>query len=108
MIPLMPTLGVDHQLPILYLFKKMVHIYTPGKTMNQFAIGYMINTSLKFNNAFRTQVEKYLGVSFYIRTMKNIKNCLMKKNTSIMEIITIYENNEEIPKQIVQIIKLCC
>ena len=54
--------------------KRMVHIYTTGKTINQFVIGYMINPSLKFNNAFRTQVKKCLGGYFSIKTMKTIKN----------------------------------
>ena len=67
----------------------MVHIYTTGKTIHQFEIGYMINPSLKFNKIFRTQVEKGLGYSFYIRRMKNIKNFLMKKNISGMAQIMI-------------------
>ena len=58
----------------------------------------MINPSLKFNNAFRTKFETFLSVSFSAGTMKNIKYFLMKNNTYVMVIITIYENNEEIPK----------
>ena len=61
--------------------------------MNKFAIIYMINPSPKFNNEFRTQVEKCLGVYFYIRKMKTIKNCLMKNNACVMALIMIYENN---------------
>ena len=71
----------------------MVHIYTTV------LIGYMINPSLKFNNLFITQVEKCLGCSFSISKMKTIKNCLIKKNTSIMALIFIYENNEDIPNK---------
>ena len=62
----------------------------------------MINTSLKFNNAFRTQVGKCMGDSYSIRKMKTIKKILMKKNTSIMALIIIYENNGEIPKNGIQ------
>ena len=51
----------------------MVHIYTTGKTIHQFAIGYMINPSLEFNKTFKTQVEKCLGYSFSIGTIKTIK-----------------------------------
>ena len=75
----------------------MVNIYTTGKNINEFEIGYMINPSLKFNNALITQVEKCLCY-FSIRPMKYIKKFLMKKNTSIMVLIMIYENNGEIPK----------
>ena len=58
----------------------MVHIYTPGKTINPFAIGYTINPSINFNNAFRKQVEKCLSYYFSIRTIKTIEYCVMKNN----------------------------
>ena len=45
-ITLMPIVGVNHRLPILHLFKRMVHIYTTDKTIHQFAIGYIINPSI--------------------------------------------------------------
>ena len=32
--------------------------------------------------------------------MKTIKNCLMNKNSSVMELITIYEDNGEISKKL--------
>ena len=100
-IPIMPIVGVNHCLPILHTTKRMVHIYTTGKTIHQFAIGYTINPSIKFNKIFKTQVEKCLGYSFSIRTMKTINDCLMKKNTPVMALIMIYENNGEIPKKCV-------
>ena len=53
--------------------KIMVHIYTKGKTVHQFSIGYMINPSLNFNKIFKTQVEIFLGCYFSIRKMKTIK-----------------------------------
>ena len=89
-IRLMPIVGVNNCLPILHLFKIMVHIYTAGKTIHQFAISYMINPSFKFKDSFRTQVEKLFGDPFSIRTIKTIRNFLMKKNTSVMALIIIY------------------
>ena len=82
----------------------MVHIYTTGKTILKFAISYMINPLLKFNIIFRTQVEKCLGCSFSIRKMKTIKKFLTKKNTSVMALIMIYENNGEIPKHLYRVL----
>ena len=72
----------------------MVHIYSAEKYVNQFEIGYMINPSLHINNIFRTQVQKCSGCSFYTETMKTIKNCLLKKIKSFMELIMIYETVE--------------
>ena len=57
----MSIVGVNHCLHILHMSKRMVHIYTIVKNINQFEIDYMINLSIKFNNASRKQVEKLLG-----------------------------------------------
>ena len=105
-IPLMPIVGVNYRLPILHMSKIMVYCYTTGKTINQFAIGYIISPSLNFYNAFRTQVEKCLSVYFSARTMQTIKNCLMKKNTCVMELIMIYENSGEIPKKLYKVLSV--
>ena len=72
--------------------------------MNQFAIGYMINPSIKFKNAFRTQVEKYLSVYFSTRTTKTIKDCLMKNNTCVMALIMINENDGYTPKTLYRVL----
>ena len=52
-IPLMPIVGVNNCLPLLYLSKIMVHIYSTENTIRQFAIGYMTNPSLNINKIFR-------------------------------------------------------
>ena len=98
----MTILGVNHSLPILHLSKIMLHIYTTEKTIHQFEIGCMINPSLNFNKIFRTRVEKCLGCYFSNLTIKTIKNCLMKKNTSIMALVTIYEKMEKTQKQCIE------
>ena len=89
----MPIVGVNHRQPILHVSKRMVYYYTTYETINKFVIGYMINPSLNFTNAFITQVEKWLSVSFSARTMETIKSCLINKNTCVMLLIMIYENN---------------
>ena len=103
-IPLLPLVGVNNLQPILHTSKIMVHCYTIDENINQFAIGYMINPSLKFNNVFRIKFEKCLSLSFYARTMKTIKYCLTNKNTCVMELIMIYENNGEIPKKVYRVL----
>ena len=80
----------------------MVHYYYTYENINQFSIGYMINLSLKFNNAFRTQVEKCLGCSFSIRKMKAIKSCQMNNNKYVMVLIIIYKNDGDIPKNCIE------
>ena len=62
----MTIVGVNHHQPIFHMSKVMVHCYTSDENINKFAIGYMINPSLKFNNAFRKKVGKCLGVFFLL------------------------------------------
>ena len=90
-IPIMPIVGVNHSLPILHLSKRMVHIYGTEKTIHQFAIGYIISPSLHINSIFREKVQKCLGCYFSIKTMKKIRDFLLNKNTSVMELIMIYK-----------------
>ena len=73
--------------------KKMVHFYYTDETINQFAIGYMINPSFNFNKVSREQVEKYLSSTFHDRTMETIRDCMRSKNTCVMALIMFYENN---------------
>ena len=51
----------------------------------------MINTSLHIKNVLRTQVQKFLGCYFSTKTMKTIRDFMLKNNTSVMALITIYE-----------------
>ena len=87
----MPIVRVNHCVPILNIYKRMGHIYSTENNIHHFVIGYMINPSLHINNVFRTKVQKCLGCYFSIETIKTIRDCLMKNNTSIMELIMIYE-----------------
>ena len=89
----MPLVGVNNCQPILHMSKIMVHCYSTDETINQFAIGYMINPSLNCNKVFRVQFEKCLSVSFNSRTMETIIYCLKNKNTCVMALIMVYENN---------------
>ena len=73
--------------------KIMVHCYYTDETTNQFATGYMINLSLNYNKVFIIKVEKCLSVSFASSKMETIRDFLKKKNTCVMELLIIYENN---------------
>ena len=89
----MPLAGVNYRQPTLNMPKIMVHCYSTDEIINQSAIGYMINPSLNCNNVFIVQVEKLWSVSFDSITMEAIIDFLKKKNTCVMALIMIYENN---------------
>ena len=92
-IPLIPLIGVNNRQHILHMYKRMVQCYSAYESINQYSIGYMINTSLNSIIVFREQVEKCLSVSFNKNTMETIRDFLKKKNTCVMVLIMIYENN---------------
>ena len=100
----MPIVGVNNPQHVLYMSKILVQIYTTGKTIHQFTICYMINLSFNFKKIFKTQVENCLVYSFSIRTMETIGNFLMNKNTSVMVLIMIDENNVEISKTVYRVL----
>ena len=77
----------------------MVHIYAIDDSINQFAIGYMINPSLNINKVLREQTEKCLSATFHEKTMEYIRGCLEKNNTCVIALIIFYENNGVNPKK---------
>ena len=80
--------------------KIMVQCYSTDETVNQFSIGYIINPSLNCNKVFRLQVEKYLSVSFASRKMETIRCFMKNKNTCVMALIMMDENNGENAKKV--------
>ena len=99
-ITLMPIVGVNDRLPLLHLSKIMVHIYTTEKTIRQFTIGYMINSSLHINRIFREKIQTFLGCSFSTKTMKTIRDFLLKNSTYDMELIMIYDNSGKVIRKV--------
>ena len=61
-IPLMPLVGVNHRQPILHESKIIVPYYSTDESINQFAIGYIINPSLNCKKVFRIQFKKFLSL----------------------------------------------
>ena len=74
----MQLVGVNYRQNILHMSRIMVHCYSIDETINQFAIGYMINPSLNCNKVLRLHVKKNLSVSFHSRRMETIRDFLKK------------------------------
>ena len=70
---LLPLLGVNHCLPILYMSQNNMYMNSIGKRMNQFAIEYIVNPTLKINKVFSDQVEKKLEEIFHSSITSGIK-----------------------------------
>ena len=59
--------------------KILVYLYTTDKRIIPFAIGYMVNPTLRVNKLFIEQVEKYLRATFHQNTMGGMKLLLEKR-----------------------------
>ena len=88
---MLPLLGVDHRLQLLYMAKRFIWLEETGKLINEFEIGYSINPGLHVNKAFRDQVEKCINTKFGALTQTLIKSILSKNNTRVLELIKFHE-----------------
>ena len=59
--------------------------------MNQFTIGYIVNTTLHADKLFREQVDKFSRENFHQNTMTSVRDVL-KNNKCFIALIMFYEN----------------
>ena len=78
-MPMLPLLGANHRLMLLYVAKCFIWIEETGGHVYQFDIGYMINPSLYLNKTFKEQVEKCMNTIFGELTQPFIETRLSKK-----------------------------
>ena len=75
-MPMLPSLGDNNRLPLLHMAKRFIFLEETGERINEIYIGYMINTSVHANKAFRYQVEKCMNTTFGAPTQHYIKTTL--------------------------------
>ena len=94
---MLPLLGMNNRLPLSHMDKRFIWNNETKTCINEFAIGYMINTGLNFNKAFRDQVEKCMYTTFGEITQPFIKSTLSKNNISALELLMLYETRAKSP-----------
>ena len=97
--PICPLLGDNHCLPLLHTDKGFLYLYETNKRINDFSIGYTINTTLHVNKYFKYHVEKCMNNTFGNATQTFIKNVMTKKNTRLLELIMFHEKRHKRPKK---------
>ena len=100
----MPLLGVNYRLPLLNISKTFVYINTREESINQFAIGYMIDPKFHVNKVFRDQVEKCLRATFHQNTMKGMKYVLIKNDTCVIVLVIFYETKTKNPIKVYRVL----
>ena len=71
-IPIFSFLGVNNRQPSLHMSKVLVCIHTTDECINQFEIGYMINSTLHANKVLIEQDGKCSRATFNQNTMEVI------------------------------------
>ena len=72
--------------------------------MNNFTIGYMLNTTLNVNKVFRDQVGKLLKDAFHPGNMSGINNVLKKESTCVISLVIFYENITTNPMKVFRVL----
>ena len=96
---MLSLLGANHRLPLFHMAKRFIRINEAKQRINDFTIGFMINTGLNVNKAFREQVEKYMYTTFGETTQPLVKSTLVKKNTSLLALIMFNETRANNPRK---------
>ena len=55
-MPMLPLLGENHRLPLFHMDKRFIWLNEIKQRINEFTIGYMINTGLNVNKDFIEQM----------------------------------------------------
>ena len=63
-MPMLSLLGANHRLPLFHMDKSFIWVNETRQRINEFTIGYMINTNLNIKKAFREQVDKCMKTTF--------------------------------------------
>ena len=90
--------GANRRIPLFHMSKCFICL-NEKKIVNEFTIGYMINTVFNVNKAFREQVETCMYTTFGEITQPFIKATFSKKNTSVLALIIFYDTRAYNPKK---------
>ena len=85
-------LGTNCCRPLLYMSKSYIWLEETNQLINEFSIGYMMNTNLNTNKAFRDQVKACLKNTFGPSTNIHIGITLSEKITRVLALVILYDN----------------
>ena len=96
---MLSLLGANHLLPSFHMDKCLIWLNKTRQHINEFTIGYMIDSGLNVNKAFREQVEKCMYTIFVEITQPFIKATSAKNNTSVLALIMFYDTRADNTKK---------
>ena len=88
-------LGTNHHLPLSRMYKSYIWIEETNQCINEFYIGYIINTNLIINKAFKEQVKICMRTTFSTTTQQHISKILLKPNTRVLSSVMFYDTRNK-------------
>ena len=64
------------------------------ETDSQFQVGYVSNTGLNVNRAFKEKIEIIMAITLESITMVLISKVLIKQKTRVISLLVFYENRK--------------
>ena len=92
LLDMQSLLGTNCRKPLLHMSKSYIWLDEKNQRINEFSIGYMMNSNLNTNRDFREQVKVCLKNTFCPDTNINIGRTLSKNNTRVLALVLFYEN----------------
>ena len=83
-------LGTNFRMPLLHMSKIYIWLEEKNQHINEFSIGYMMNSNFNRNRAFRDQVKVCLKNTFGKDTNIHIVKTLSEKNTRVLALVIFY------------------
>ena len=92
-------LGTNHRPPLSYMDKSYIWIEETNQRINEFSIGYMMNTNLIINKAFREQVKVCLKTTFSTSTLSHISKIWLKPDTRVIALVMFFDNRKKMQRK---------
>ena len=74
--------------------KRFLWLHETGELVNEFTIGYMINSTLHVNKVFKEKVEKCMNDTFGSLTQPFMKK-IMTKKTYVLELLMFHDTRKK-------------
>ena len=96
---ILSLVGTNHRMPLSNMSKIYIWIEGKNQRINEFSIGYMMNTNLSMNNVFREQVKVCMKTTFSTSTMTHINKILLKPNTRMLALVMFFDNRKKMRRK---------
>ena len=99
-------LGTNNRLTLSHMDKSYICLEETNQLINEFSFGYIMNTYLSINKAFKEPVKICMKTKFATTTQSHISKRLLKPDKRVLA-LTMFVENRKKNKENVQSVELC-